>query len=159
MSKDGREMAKTAIDQDLIRELAALLKETDLSEIEFEQDDLRIRVARHIAPQQMVVNAAPHNEQNAAAKPADTAATPPEAAKHPGVVPSPMVGTAYYAPAPGTKPFVNIGDTVSTGQTVMIVEAMKTMNQIPAPRSGKVSAILVDDGQPVEYGEPLLIIE
>jgi acetyl-CoA carboxylase biotin carboxyl carrier protein len=157
MSKDDEAMAKTPIDQDLIRELAALLKETDLSEIEFEQDDLRIRVARHGTPQPVQVNAAPAAEPAQAAKAAEPAAA--DSSKHPGMVPSPMVGTAYYAPAPGAKPFVNIGEMVKAGQTVMIVEAMKTMNQIPAPHSGKVTAVLVEDGQPVEYGEPLLIIE
>ena len=153
-------MTKKTIDQGLIRDLAALLKETDLSEIEIEQDDLRIRVARNVQVQPVQVTAP------VAAVPATKAAEVEEApaksndpAKHPGAVPSPMVGTAYHSPAPGAKPFISVGDTVKSGQTVMIVEAMKTMNQIPAPRSGKVAAILVEDGQPVEYGEPLLIIE
>jgi len=155
-------MGKQTIDQDLIRQLAALLKETDLSEIEIEQDDLRIRVARSgFVPAQQVVVAPPPQQLGAVAS--DSAKAPEEKsadpARHPGVVPSPMVGTAYYSPAPGAKPFVSIGDSVKAGQTVMIVEAMKTMNQIAAPRTGKVTAVLVADGAPVEYGEPLLVIE
>jgi len=150
---------KTSIDQDLIRDLAALLKETDLTEIEVEQDSLRIRVARVSSTQSLNI-AAPMQHIPAAV----AAAPAPEVksldpAKHPGVLPSPMVGTAYYAPAPGSNPFCVVGDTVKAGQTVMIVEAMKTMNQISAPRAGTVTAILVEDGQPVEYGEPLMIIE
>ena len=148
----------STIDQDLIRQLALLLTETDLTEIEVEHEDLRIRVARNItvAPAAYQV-AAP---MAAAAAPA-TAAAPVEVslAGHPGIVPSPMVGTAYRSPEPGAKTFIEIGDTVREGQTLLIVEAMKTMNQIPAPRSGVVKAIMVEDGQPVEYGEPLLIIE
>lgn len=147
---------KSSIDQELIRALAALLKETDLTEIEVEQEDLRIRVARTAAVVNVAAPVAPAPIVEAAAP---VEAKSPDPAKHPGMLPSPMVGTAYFAPAPGAKPFVVIGDTVKAGQTVMIVEAMKTMNQISAPRAGKVTAILVDDGQPVEYGEPLMIIE
>ena len=146
----------STIDQDLIRQLALMLTETDLSEIEVEHADLRIRVARNItvAPQAYQV-AAP------VAPPAAAPAASAEAApiNHAGVVPSPMVGTAYRSPEPGARAFVDIGDSVKEGQTVLIVEAMKTMNQIPSPRAGTVKAILVADGQPVEYGEPLLIIE
>lgn len=148
---------KGSVDQDLIRDLAALLKETDLTEIEVEQDSLRIRVARVSSVQQVHV-AAPAQIAAPAAVPAPEVKSI-DPAKHPGVLPSPMVGTAYHAPAPGSNPFCAVGDTVKAGQTVMIVEAMKTMNQISAPRSGVVSAILVEDGQPVEYGEPLMIIE
>ena len=144
---------KKTIDQELIRELADLLNETGLSEIEVEHDDIRIRVARtlHAAPMAMHVAAAP------AAIAA--AAVPVALADHPGAVPSPMVGTAYMAAEPGGKPFVDVGDTVREGQTLLIVEAMKTMNQIPSPRSGRIVKIMVEDGQPVEYGEPLMIIE
>ncbi|MBN9027154.1 MULTISPECIES: acetyl-CoA carboxylase biotin carboxyl carrier protein [Kaistia] len=150
----------STIDQDLIRQLALLLTETDLTEIEVEHEDLRIRVARNVtvAPASYQVAAAPV----LAAAPAIVAAAAPaevSLANHPGTVPSPMVGTAYRSPEPGAKPFIEIGDTVREGQTLLIVEAMKTMNQIPAPRSGVVKAIMVEDGQPVEYGEPLLIIE
>lgn len=157
--------SKRPVDKGLIRDLASLLKETDLTEIEVEQDDLRIRVARSPAPQAMHV-APPPPVATAAAKPAEAeggkeanAGASGDPAKHPGAVPAPMVGTAYYAPAPGAKPFVNVGDKVTAGDTVMIVEAMKTMNQIPAPHGGTVTSILVEDAQPVEYGEPLMIIE
>jgi acetyl-CoA carboxylase biotin carboxyl carrier protein len=154
----GMTSKNSTIDQDLIRQLALLLTETDLTEIEVEHEDLRIRVARNVtvAPAAYQV-AAPV----AAPAPVAAAAAPVEAnlASHPGIVPSPMVGTAYRSPEPGSKSFIEIGDTVREGQTLLIVEAMKTMNQIPAPRAGVVKAIMVDDGQPVEYGEPLLIIE
>jgi acetyl-CoA carboxylase biotin carboxyl carrier protein len=158
--KATRKMAsskKTSIDQDLIRDLAALLKETDLTEIEVEQDNLRIRVARVSSMQSMNIAAPMHMPAAAAAPAPEVKSLDP--AKHPGVLPSPMVGTAYHSPAPGSNPFCAIGDTVKVGQTVMIVEAMKTMNQISAPRAGTITAILVEDGQPVEYGEPLMIIE
>jgi len=148
--------SKKSIDQDLIRDLAALLKETDLSEIELEQDDWRIRIARSVAGEAVVA-------RPAAAPAAPVAEEAPVAdidpAKNPGAVPSPMVGTAYLASAPGAAPFVEVGAQVSEGQTLMIIEAMKTMNHIPAPRAGKVTAVLVEDGQPVEFGEPLMIIE
>ena len=147
------------VDQNLIRELADLLGETGLTEIEIEQDGLRIRVARsgavNAAVPAMPVPAAP---QRRADEPAG-APTETDFAAHPGALASPMVGTAYRAPEPGASPFVEIGSEIKEGQTVMIVEAMKTMNQIPAPRSGKVTAILVEDGEPVEFGQPLIIIE
>lgn len=146
---------KPTIDQSLIRELADLLKETELSEIEVEQGDLRIRIARHAAPA-TVFAAAPAPAAAAAAAAAPAAADP---ASNPGTVKSPMVGTAYRAPEPGARPFVEVGDHVSVGQTLLIVEAMKTMNQIPAPKAGTVTQILVEDGQPVEFGEPLVIVE
>lgn len=146
---------KPSIDQEMIRELAALLKETELSEIEIEQDDLRIRIARNAG--RVVEVSAPEAPAPAAAAPAPAAA--PKANDTAGALTSPMVGTAYYAPAPGAEPFVKVGDTVKAGQTVMIIEAMKTMNQIAADKSGTVSAILVEDAQPVEFGEPLLIIQ
>ncbi|MFZ1813029.1 MAG: acetyl-CoA carboxylase biotin carboxyl carrier protein [Rhizobiaceae bacterium] len=149
---------KPAIDQALIRDLAELLKDTDLTEIEVEQDDLRIRVVRGGYAQPMHITA-PVATPAAAVAASETPAAPADPAKNPGAVPSPMVGTAYLSPAPGAKPFVAIGDKVKVGQTIMIVEAMKTMNQIPAPRAGTITAMLVEDGQPVEYGEPLMIIE
>ena len=146
------------IDKALIRDLAALLKETDLSEIEIEQNDVRIRVARQMNVVAPVAAAAPAPVAAAPAAAAPggkhTAADKPAA----GTVASPMVGTAYHAPEPGAKPFVEVGSSVREGQTVMIVEAMKTMNPIAAPKSGKVTEILVEDGQPVEFGEPLLVI-
>ncbi len=150
---------KSTIDQELIRDLASLLSDSDLSEIEVEQGDLRIRVAR-AAPAPVTVSAPPvvaPLPTKQAGDPAPAAESDP--AGHPDAVRSPMVGTAYRAPEPGADPFVEVGDTVQVGETVMIVEAMKTMNQIPAEKDGTVTAILVEDGQPVEYGEPLLVIE
>ncbi|WP_339829304.1 acetyl-CoA carboxylase biotin carboxyl carrier protein [uncultured Parvibaculum sp.] len=147
-------MSKSGVDQELIRQLAALLKETELSEIEIETDNLKLRVSRQVSQVTAHVAAAP-----AAAAPAAAPATPAEAAAHPGAVASPMVGTTYLAAEPGAAPYVTVGSTVKEGQTVLIIEAMKTMNHIPAPRAGKVTAILVEDGQPVEFGEPLLVIE
>jgi len=151
----------STIDQDLIRQLALLLTETDLTEIEVEHEDLRIRVARNVTVAPASYQVAPLAAPVAAAPAVIATAAPAEVslANHPGTVPSPMVGTAYRSPEPGAKAFIEIGDTVREGQTLLIVEAMKTMNQIPAPRSGVVKAIMVEDGQPVEYGEPLLIIE
>jgi acetyl-CoA carboxylase biotin carboxyl carrier protein len=151
-------MPKTpAIDHDVIRDLAKLLDETGLTEIEFERDGVSVRVARHLA--------APSGRARAGDAavgvpvPAAPTAAAVDPAQHPGVVVSPMVGTAYLGAAPGARPFVEVGRKVMSGETLMIIEAMKTMNQIPAPRSGTVTQILVGDGQPVEYGEPLLIIE
>ena len=143
-------------DSALIRELALLLDETSLTEIEIERAGLRVLVARNIsiaAAMPAHVAAAP-----AGAASAGTAAAA-DLANHPGVVPSPMVGTAYWAPEPGAKPFIEVGTKVSAGQTLLIIEAMKTMNQIPAPRSGTVMQILFEDAQPVEFGEPLMVIE
>jgi acetyl-CoA carboxylase biotin carboxyl carrier protein len=147
----------SGVDQDLIRALAGILNETDLTEIEIEQDDLRIRVSRQGTP----MMAAPQMYAAPAAAPVATvaAAAPAAAASNANAVPSPMVGTAYFAPAPGANPFVEIGTKVKEGQTILIIEAMKTMNQIPAPRSGTVTAILIDDAAPVEFGQPLMVIE
>ena len=143
-------------DSALIRERALLLDETSLTEIEIERAGLRVRVARNIT----VSAAMPASFQPVAAAAAVAApAAGADLAKHPGVVPSPMVGTAYWAPEPGAKPFIDVGTKVSAGQTLLIIEAMKTMNQIPSPRAGTVTQILVEDGQPVEFGEPLVIIE
>ena len=147
-------------DSALIRELALLLDETNLTEIEIERAGLRVRVARNIS----IAASVPASVQVAASAPAAAAASAAPAAvadvsKHPGVVPSPMVGTAYWASEPGAKPFIEVGSKVSVGQTLLIIEAMKTMNQIPSPRAGTVTQILVEDGQPVEFGEPLVIIE
>jgi acetyl-CoA carboxylase biotin carboxyl carrier protein len=142
----------------MIRELAKLLDETGLTEIEFERDGVSIRVARYASsPVGRTWTAA---ETAVAPQPAITSVSAAiDPAQHPGVVASPMVGTAYLAPAPGDRPFVDVGATVKVGDPLMIIEAMKTMNQIPAPRSGTVIQILIEDGQPVEYGEPLMIIE
>ena len=143
-------------DSALIRELALLLDETSLTEIEIERAGLRVRVARNIG----VATPMPANFQPSA--PAPVAVAPVDVAdiaKHPGAVPSPMVGTAYWSSEPGAKPFIEVGSKVSVGQTLLIIEAMKTMNQIPSTRAGTVTQILVEDGQPVEFGEPLVIIE
>jgi acetyl-CoA carboxylase biotin carboxyl carrier protein len=143
-------------DSALIRELALLLDETSLTEIEIERAGLRVRVARNIS----IAASMPANLQPAAAAAAAAATLDAaDVAKHPGVVPSPMVGTAYWASEPGAKPFIEVGSKVSVGQTLLIIEAMKTMNQIPSPRAGTVTQILIEDGQPVEFGEPLVIIE
>ncbi|WP_454918498.1 acetyl-CoA carboxylase biotin carboxyl carrier protein [Xanthobacter sediminis] len=151
--------SKPQIDTDLVRDIAKLLSDSDLTEIEVEHEGLRVRVVRAPAP---VIAAAPVAAAPApAAAPAvpAPAAAPADPAKHPGAVASPMVGTAYLSPEPGAAPFVEVGSVVKEGQTVLIVEAMKTMNAIPAPRSGTVTRILVGNAQPVEYGEPLLILE
>ncbi len=152
-------------DYELIRQLANILDETNLTEIEVEQEKLKIRVARTAAPvtiQQGGSWAPPAGVPAMAAPVAVSAADLAKAADpatNPGAVPSPMVGTAYLAAEPGVRAYVEVGDTVKEGQTVMIIEAMKHLNQIPAPRAGRVTAVLVENGQPVEFGEPLLIIE
>jgi acetyl-CoA carboxylase biotin carboxyl carrier protein len=149
---------KNGIDKGLIRDLANILNDTDLTEIEVEQEDLRIRVSRAGATQyvQAPMMAAPAM----AAAPAATAAAPVAAGPDlKNAVPAPMVGTVYLAPAPGARAFIEVGATVKEGQTLLIIEAMKTMNQIPSPKSGKVTEILVSDAAPVEYGQPLVIIE
>ena len=146
----------TSDDSALIRELALLLDETSLTEIEIERAGLRLRVARNISiAASMPASYQPAASAPAAAAPVDIA----DIAAHPGIVPSPMVGTAYWSSEPGAKPFIEIGSKVAVGQTLLIIEAMKTMNQIPSPRAGTVTQILVEDGQPVEFGEPLVIIE
>ena len=159
MAKTPTTPKKPLVDHDVIRELSELLDETGLTEIEIEQDGQRVRVARN-AGRAMAAHSA-HIAPPAAA-PAPIAMSSPMSAdptKHPGVVICPMVGTAYAAPEPGAKPFIDVGSQVKAGDTLLIVEAMKTMNQIPAPRSGTVKQILFEDGQPVEYGQPLVIVE
>ena len=151
-SKDDTGTTAANPDGALIRELAALLDETRLTEIEIERAGLRIRIARTAT----ISAAAPPF----VATPAGAGSTPAsDAPRNPGMVPSPMVGTVYWSPQPGAKPFVEVGSKVKAGDTLVIIEAMKTMNQIPSPRSGTVTEILVEDGQPVEYGEPLVVIE
>jgi acetyl-CoA carboxylase biotin carboxyl carrier protein len=155
-------MPKTpAIDHAVIRELAKLLDETGLTEIEFQRDGVSIRVARnvHVSARGRAAEL-PIGGAAATALVGPVQATAPiDPTQHPGVVASPMVGTAYIGLSPGARPFVEVGSEVKAGETLIIIEAMKTMNQIPAPRSGTVTQILVEDGQPVEYGEPLMIIE
>ncbi|MEZ5670066.1 MAG: acetyl-CoA carboxylase biotin carboxyl carrier protein [Alphaproteobacteria bacterium] len=148
-------MAKFDVDADLVRKLATLLQESDLSEIEYSQGEQRIRVARGRAVELAPAAAAPV----AHAAPAQQAAEPAADASHPGAITAPMVGTAYLTPEPNTPPFVKAGDRVSEGQTLLIIEAMKVMNQIRAPRAGLVTKVLVENGQPVEYGEPLMVLE
>ena len=152
--------SKVAVDRELIHELAALLEETGLDEIEIEQNGMRVRVARNSPVMHVSTGAETAAASPAAMMPAPIPMpAPADPAKHPGVVTSPMVGTAYRAAEPGAKPFVEVGSHVKIGDTLLIVEAMKTMNQIPSPRAGTVTQILVEDGQPVEFGEPLMIIE
>jgi acetyl-CoA carboxylase biotin carboxyl carrier protein len=148
---------KNGIDKELIRDLANILNETDLTEIEVEQDDLRIRVSRAGTPQYVQAPIAAPAFATAAVAPAAAPAAPVQDNKN--AVTAPMVGTIYLASAPGVRAFVEVGAMVKEGQTLLIIEAMKTMNQIPAPRAGKVTEILVSDSQPVEYGQPLVVIE
>ncbi len=143
-----------SFDKDLIRELAALLDETGLTEIEIEHEGRRIRVARG-GKAVFAAELPDQASREALRAPSRTE----EFIVHPGTVTSPMVGTAYRSPEPGAPPFIEIGAKVAAGQTLLIIEAMKTMNQIPSPRAGTVIAILIEDGQPVEYGEPLAVIE
>ena len=148
-------------EQDLIRELAKLLDETNLSEIEVEREGLRVRVARQSVTHVLSGGSAAHVPHIPVSAPAPAAIPVAviDPGKHPGVVSSPMVGTGYRSAEPGAKPFIDIGSVVKAGDTLLIIEAMKTMNQIPAPRAGTVTQILFEDGQPVEYGEPLVIVE
>jgi acetyl-CoA carboxylase biotin carboxyl carrier protein len=155
---------KSPFDPDLVRDLAQLINETDLTEIEVQKGDLRIRVARTItAHVQAPIHHAPAPAPTAPAAAATAAAPAPTgksaAALHPGAVKSPMVGTAYRRPSPDAKAFVEIGSVVKEGEKILLVEAMKTFNEIVAPRAGTITAVLVEDGQPVEYGEPLVVIE
>lgn len=148
-------MAKTPIDSDLVRTLANLLDETGLTEIEYESGGFRIRVGRSAAA--VTVSPPPAAPLPPPAAPASPAIE--DLASHPGAVTSPMVGVVYLAPEPGAADFVKPGDVIFEGQTLLLIEAMKTFNPIRAPRGGKVARILVEAGTPVEFGEPLLIIE
>jgi len=155
--------ASAAAETKLLRELAKILNETDLSEIEMEKGSLRLRVARqaNVVQAAAPVMAAPAAAAPAASAPAPetpTPAKPADASAHPGAVKSPMVGTAYIRPSPDADQFVKVGDNVKEGETVLLVEAMKTFNPIVAPKSGKIGEILVEDAQPVEFGEALFII-
>jgi len=147
-------MPEANIDQ-FVRDLAKLLDETGVGEIEVERDGVRVRVARQALAAQVVTSSPAGLSPVVAPAPA----APVDVAKHPGLVTSPMVGTAYLSPEPGKRQFVDIGSVVKAGDTLLIIEAMKTMNQIPAPRAGTVIQILIEDGRPVEYGEPLMIVE
>jgi acetyl-CoA carboxylase biotin carboxyl carrier protein len=158
MAKEKQD--KGSPEHELIRELAGLLNETGLSEIEIEKAGLKVRVARTVT----ITAAAPAASPGAAGAAVGLAAAPVSAAsldpaQHPGCVKSPMVGTVYRAPEPGAPNFVDIGARVSQGQTLLIIEAMKTMNHIPAPKAGTVTQVLIENGQPVEFGEPMVVIE
>jgi acetyl-CoA carboxylase biotin carboxyl carrier protein len=150
--------SELTIDSELVRTLAALLGETGLSEIEYAVGDRRIRVARQAAAVSVSVpqTVAAPNAVSAAAAASAGAAAP---ADHPGAVKAPMVGTVYFAPQPEAPPFIKLGDMVSEGQVLLIIEAMKVMNQIRSPRAGRLAHVLVEDGAPVEYGEALMVIE
>ena len=146
-------MADFDINGDLVRKLADLLDETGLAEIEFTDGERKIRVCKTTqvvaaaAPAPLVEDAPPPSEESGSL------------ADHPGAVTAPMVGTAYTAPEPGADPFVSVGDSVSAGQTLLLIEAMKTFNPVRAPKAGRVAQILISDATPVEYGEPLIILE
>jgi acetyl-CoA carboxylase biotin carboxyl carrier protein len=142
---------KIEVDPELVRELSRLLEENKLTEIEVQKGDQRVRVSRGGGGSMHHAAAAP--------APGVAMAKSADAAKHPGTVTSPMVGTAYRSPQPGAKPFVEEGAQVREGETLLVIEAMKTMNAISAPRAGTVTKVMIEDGQPVEFGEPLLIIE
>lgn len=150
-------MSRIAIDEEAIRRLAALLTETGLTEIEIAEGESRLRVVRATA-QTVVAAAAAAPAANTTQEASDAPDAPPDAS-HPGAVLSPMVGVAYLSPEPGAPPFVKVGDSVAQGQTLLLIEAMKTFNQIKAPRAGVVRRILVESGAPVEYGDVLMIIE
>jgi len=164
MASPPKAPAADPIDARLVRRLADILTETGLSEIEVEHAGLKIRVAKTLTAGPMQMTYAPAPAPAPASAPAPAPAAP--AAEAPAAparasgdtVKSPMVGSVYLQPEPGAEPFVKVGDTVAAGQTLMIIEAMKTMNPIPAPKAGKVVEILVEDGQPVEFGEPLAVI-
>lgn len=156
-STPAKDKKESRIDQQMIRDLAELLNETGLSEIEWNEGSLKVRVAKAVAAVSAPVYAAAPAAV-AAAAPA-SAAGGDDAASHPGAVKSPMVGTVYTASEPGAAPFVSVGSNVSAGQTLLIVEAMKTMNPITAPKGGRVARILIENQQPVEFGQPLLVIE
>jgi acetyl-CoA carboxylase biotin carboxyl carrier protein len=168
LPRENTKMAKAQVDQELIRAIAELLNQQNLAEIEIEQEDFRVRVTRSYPSQTVHTVAAPALAPAALAAPhpavpagAAAAAAPAidDLASNPGTLTSPMVGTAYRSPEPNAPKFVEVGSKVSEGQTILIIEAMKTMNQIPAHRSGTITRILIDDAQPVEYGQPLAVIE
>jgi acetyl-CoA carboxylase biotin carboxyl carrier protein len=156
-------MAKFELDTEFVRKLAAILEETKLGEIELADGERRIRVARPTAsvaqPAPVVTAAAPAAAAAPATAPTAPAAAGGDLSKHPGAVKSPMVGTAYLAPEPGKPNFVSVGDKVTAGQTLLIIEAMKTFNPIKAPKAGTVVQVLIENARPVEFGEPLMIVE
>jgi len=159
MADDKKNEGAMRVDVDLVRQLATLLDETNLSEIEVEDGDRKIRVARTVHAAPMAYAPAPVAAAAPAAPAAATAADPAPAASAANAVKSPMVGTVYLSPNPEAKPFIAVGQKVAAGDTLVIVEAMKVMNPITAPGSGTVTAILVDNGQPVEFDQPLVVVE
>jgi acetyl-CoA carboxylase biotin carboxyl carrier protein len=159
MAKDTRDKDARSVETSLIRDLAEVLNETGLTEIELEREGLRVRVARQITVSAAVGAPMGAHMPQPMALAAPAPASPAEVANHPGTVKSPMVGTAYRAPEPGAANFVEVGARVTAGQTLLIIEAMKTMNHIPAQRAGTVKAILFENSKPVEFGEPLIVIE
>ena len=154
-------MAKFEMDTDFIRKLAAILEETGLGEIELAEGDRKIRVARPtaIAPASAPMAVAPVATTAPVAVVPVAVAAPGDSTKHPGAVKSPMVGTAYLSPEPGKPVFVNVGDKVNAGQTLLIIEAMKTFNPIKAAKAGTITQILIENGHPVEFGEPMMVLE
>lgn len=147
------------VDPELVRQLAVLLDETNLTEIEVQDGERKIRVARNVAVAAAPVYAPAPPAAAVAAAPVAAPAANDHGGDHPGAVKSPMVGTAYLSAEPGARPFASVGDKVAIGQTLLIVEAMKVMNSIASPRAGTVKAVLVENGQPVEYDQPLVIVE
>jgi acetyl-CoA carboxylase biotin carboxyl carrier protein len=157
---DAMSIKKSGVDQQLIRDLAGILNDTNLTEIEVALGELKVRVSRQAPAVHAIAATTPAAApMPAPALPAAAAPATPVAEAGKNAVTSPMVGTAYAAPSPEAKPFIEVGQKVREGQTLLIIEAMKTMNQIPSPRAGTVTAILFEDAQPVEYGEPLVVIE
>jgi acetyl-CoA carboxylase biotin carboxyl carrier protein len=152
-------MSGISFDPDAIRALAQILRDTDLSEIELADGESRLRVSRTITAAPVVQYAPAPASTPVAPAPAAEAAAAPVGAATPGVITSPMVGVAYLAPEPGATPYITLGAKVAAGQTVLLIEAMKTFNQIKAPKAGTVTRILVESGSPVEYGAPLLVVE
>ena len=163
MAKDSKDKDKDESELTLVRDLGKLLNEMGLSEIEIERNGLKIKVARHVsmssAPANLLAPATTHRLLQPSGAMSGPAASGPDHASHPGCVKSPMVGTAYLSPEPGSAPFIEIGARVTQGQTLIIIEAMKTMNHIPATKAGVVTQILIENGQPVEFGEPLVVVE
>ena len=166
MAKDSKDKDKDESELMLVRDLGKLLNEMGLSEIELERDGLKVKVARHVAmssaPAGLLAPGATHRLlQPSGVMSATPAPAPsgPDYASHPGCVKSPMVGTAYLSPEPGATAFIEVGTRVTQGQTLIIIEAMKTMNHIPATKAGVVTQILIENGQPVEFGEPLVVVE
>ena len=159
MNDDNGSNGAMRVDTDLVRQLAEMLNENDLTEIEVEDGDRKISVKRTITAAPVMAPAAMAAAPAPAAAPAAAPAPVADSGPHPGSVPSPMVGTVYLSAEPGSKPFVAVGDSVSEGQTLLIIEAMKVMNQIQAPRAGTVTRICVQNAEPVEFGQPLVVIE